>query len=319
MEEQVADAELDEAVETPDDAEDDRDDRKVVLEAAPQCAGCHRRGIELTLLENGKRYCVRCAQEVERLMGIGPLFPGAENLTIDHSAHSSDEVEDEEPSETEATAADSTPMAADVASSPEPEAEPSAETDDTEDAADAEAAPARTADVTSEVEPIVAEAASDPDPDPDPESSVSEPAVEEPVAATSHEPADDLEADGAAAFDLTKRVADANHEAAAASNSLMPRPAAPITKTATSTTTPEETPLMERVEEQTRPVRLEATATTAAPPPSDLLGALSAERARLLDQRELLEVRFRAETEAIDERLVHVESLLGDQRESLAS
>ena len=77
---------------------------------------------------------------------------------------------------------------------------------------------------------------------------------------------------------------------------------------------------MERVQEQTRPVQLEATVTPAASaPPSDLLGALSAERSRLLDQRELLEVRFRAETEAIDGRLVHVESLLGDQRESLAS
>jgi hypothetical protein len=76
---------------------------------------------------------------------------------------------------------------------------------------------------------------------------------------------------------------------------------------------------MERVQEQTRPVRLEATASAAAAPPSDLLGALSAERARLLDQRELLEARFRAETEAIDERLAHVQSLLGDQQDSIAS
>jgi hypothetical protein len=40
--------------------------------------------IGLTLLENGKRYCERCAQEVERLMGIGPLVPSAAELADDH-------------------------------------------------------------------------------------------------------------------------------------------------------------------------------------------------------------------------------------------
>ena len=76
---------------------------------------------------------------------------------------------------------------------------------------------------------------------------------------------------------------------------------------------------MERVQEQTRPVRLEAPAASTAAAPSDLLGALNAERSRLLDQRELLEARFRAETEAIDERLGHVESLLGHHAEAAAS
>ena len=64
-----------------------------------------------------------------------------------------------------------------------------------------------------------------------------------------------------------------------------------------------------------------STPAPAASPGSDLSlhGVLDAERARLLEQRAELERRFRTDVESIDARLVHVESLLGEQPGSLAS
>ncbi|MBT5773255.1 MAG: hypothetical protein HOH95_02650 [Dehalococcoidia bacterium] len=61
-----------------------------------------------------------------------------------------------------------------------------------------------------------------------------------------------------------------------------------------------------------------------APPSSassevSLHGVLEAERARLLEQRNDLERRFRTDVESIDDRLAHVESLLGEEPRSLAS
>jgi hypothetical protein len=118
---------------------------------------------------------------------------------------------------------------------------------------------------------------------------------------------------------LDALVAGANHDAASSSNSQIPRP------TASQPTAAEEPPLMERVQEQTRPTRLETPSPAPSPAPapaapaSDLASVLAAERARLLDQRELLEARFRNDVEAIDERLLHVESLLSDERVALAS
>lgn len=50
-----------------------------------------------------------------------------------------------------------------------------------------------------------------------------------------------------------------------------------------------------------------------------LEGVLAAERARLLEQRAEIERRFHADVQAIDARLVHVESLLGEKPERLAS
>ncbi len=76
---------------------------------------------------------------------------------------------------------------------------------------------------------------------------------------------------------------------------------------------------MERVDTQARPVPLSDASPNSGPPPSDLQGVLGAERSRLLDQRAAIEARFRADVEAIDDRLSHVESLLGDGRQSLAS
>ena len=64
-------------------------------------------------------------------------------------------------------------------------------------------------------------------------------------------------------------------------------------------------------------------ATPAEPPSasSDVSfhGVLEAERARLLEQRSALERHFRTDVEAIDARLLHVESLLSDSSQSLAS
>jgi hypothetical protein len=50
-----------------------------------------------------------------------------------------------------------------------------------------------------------------------------------------------------------------------------------------------------------------------------LHGVLEAERARLLEQRTELDRRFRADVDAIDQRLAHVESLLGDGPAARAS
>lgn len=65
----------------------------------------------------------------------------------------------------------------------------------------------------------------------------------------------------------------------------------------------------------------DATLAPAPPPSADvsLHGLLRAERARLLEQRSGLERQFRADVEAIDVRLAHVESLLDDGAEALAS
>jgi hypothetical protein len=50
-----------------------------------------------------------------------------------------------------------------------------------------------------------------------------------------------------------------------------------------------------------------------------LNGVLEAERARLLEQRTELDRRFRADVDALDQRLAHVESLLGDGPAARAS
>jgi hypothetical protein len=338
-EEQVANPEIDEAKVsthkgTPTTASESPPD------PAPQCAGCHRRGIELTLLENGKRYCERCAQEVERLMGIGPLFPGV-------NGDAGEPVDQDSLDELLDAAAEA--ELASVAASSEPA--PSAAADENEepaitppqvtasattaavarpDAAQPEAAPDSSdvaATAVSTVEPAGEDSATLGE-------AVAEAVVEavevpeEPAAATDVTPVAPIvtetvqtaptdgvspESEYASAAKISTLIARANHEAAESASSLIPKPKA------TRVNESEEPPVMERVQEQTRPVRIEASASAVAPPPSDLLGALSAERARLLDQRELLEARFRAETEAIDQRLTHVESLLGDQQESIAS
>lgn len=276
----MIEAELDEARATAV-AEEPDDHATVAPDLAPQCAGCHRRGIELTLLENGKRYCVRCAQEVERLMGIGPLFPtdGESGYPTDddHEHAADDEVADavaaREPSEVIERAPPTvvTPPPAVVAAVP-------IETAPIELVAEQESAA-----TLEPLRPLTL---------PTPREMI---AQAPPVATTSDDAAD---------------VAASNREAANSSHPLIPRPPT------ISPSAPEEPPVMERVQEQTRPARVE----TAAPPSqSGLAGALAAERARLRDQRELIEARFRAEVQAIDERLVHVESLLGDERTALAS
>ncbi len=320
----MADADLDE-VEAP--IEDDEPDRAATPDPAPQCAGCHRRGIELTLLENGKRYCERCAQEVERLMGIGPLFPTAEDRDAleDPAGETAEPVTatESEPADTP-TASDET-ATEDEAASDTPVGEASAEEvhDTAVDEPSDDTTEDSPADGPTEVAEVAVAEQSEPDVPSSEESDADQPETATP-AATVSEPAEaedetpDTASEEPAAVepdpkpDLSIVIAGANHEAANSSNPLIPRPET------TSVSTPEEPPLMERVQEQTRPARAEA-ATSVAAPPSDLLGALAAERSRLLDQRELLEARFRAETSAIDERLLHVESLLGDQSESIAS
>jgi hypothetical protein len=114
--------------------------------------------------------------------------------------------------------------------------------------------------------------------------------------------------------DLKQLIADTNHEAASSTSSLIPRPT-----TRMNADEAEETEPMERVDTQARPVPLNDASPGSGPPPTDLQGVLGAERSRLLDQRAAIEARFRADVEAIDDRLVHVESLLGDGRQSLAS
>jgi len=51
----------------------------------------------------------------------------------------------------------------------------------------------------------------------------------------------------------------------------------------------------------------------------DFIGALSVEQGRLRQQREDLEARFHADIAVIDERLLHVESLIGNERAAAAS
>lgn len=348
----MADADLDE-VETT--TEDDEPDHASNPEPAPQCAGCHRRGIGLTLLENGKRYCDRCAHEVERLMGIGPLFASADGNASDDSAEADvaidalasiedlldqtaeaelasvtaagDDGESHEPSSEGPIIEDTlTQVAAGTPSPTGPESRADATADeplefpveasDKDESEVLKTASSRVAEFDSTVRPDQSAPAADttelPGTSDSPPPPVADEAAEESIEEAAEETTDDL---AEPTPDLTMVVAGANHEAAESANSLIPRPKM------TSVNTAEEPPLMERVQEQTRPTRVEATAP-AAPPPADLLGALSAERARLLDQRELLEARFRSETGALDERLLHVESLLGDQdkpSESLAS
>jgi len=87
-----------------------------------------------------------------------------------------------------------------------------------------------------------------------------------------------------------------------------------------------ETVHLEREEEPpmaSQPVQPEEIGVmpSLASTPSDvsLHGVLEAERARLLEQRTELDRRFRADVDAIDQRLAHVESLLGEQADMRAS
>lgn len=65
---------------------------------------------------------------------------------------------------------------------------------------------------------------------------------------------------------------------------------------------------------------VEVPSTTPLPAADvSLHGVLAAERARLLEQRSSIERQFRADVESIDDRLAHVESLLGDQPDARAS
>ena len=294
----MADAELDD-LELADDATEAPSERKREADPAPQCAGCHRRGVELTLLENGKRYCDRCAQEVERLMGIGPLPLGA-----DDGAGQS--APDHEPQ----TAA----VSADIPASDDDDDDDADHSDDDDDSSPETSARS----IVSEDQP----SNEDPQVGPEPEAhaELTSGATADPAQSGLIDPAeaavDDPKPVGSSAADLAAIVAASNHEAAESTSSLISRPVSITATTEPTGNAPEEPPVMERVEEQTRPVRLEPPAVTA---PTDLLGALSAERARLLEQRELLEARFRSDTEAIDERLSHVESLLGDQQDAAAA
>jgi hypothetical protein len=138
----------------------------------------------------------------------------------------------------------------------------------------------------------------------------SEPSAHEAPAEPPAEPIAEERSDA----DLKQLIADTNHEAANSTSSFIPR-----LTTRMSADTAEETEPMERVDSQVRPVPLNDASPNPGPPPVDLQGVLGAERSRLLDQRAAIEVCFRADTEAIVDRLVHVESLLGDGRGSLAS
>lgn len=287
---QVIDTELNEAQElnllaTDTPKQEPSDTKAPVLETAPQCAGCHRRGIELALMENGKRYCERCAQEVERLMGIGPLFPSA--------AHK--------------TASGSSPSKAALA-----------------DALSATEGKGTLPSVSHET-------ATPPLKLPDPKA----PALTEAEQAAAH-------------AEMLVSVARTNREAADLTHIGVLRPA--IKQAAAineQTEKPEEQPLMERVKRQiTTPDAPDApagvqpppppsaaapspaaSAAAAAPPPptpapaapTDFIGALSAEQERLQRQREELEARFHADIAVIDERLLHVESLIGNERTAAAS
>lgn len=64
---------------------------------------------------------------------------------------------------------------------------------------------------------------------------------------------------------------------------------------------------------------LEVLSATTPSAEVGLNGVLEAERARLLEQRTELDRRFRADVDAIDQRLAHVESLLGDGLDARAS
>jgi hypothetical protein len=332
-ENQVVDAELEATEAAPETAEDQDSDRPTLAETAPQCAGCHRRGIELTLLENGKRYCDRCAHEVERLMGIGPLFAAAEGSAGEHPADDdlSSDLHDETPPIAPAAALIATLVDDGTEDSGAADKGPDEETpgDEVPYAPLAEVIAEESAPV--HVPTAIVTAAVEVEPEPEAEASATPTPImaTETVAPTTEL---DVESRGAPPSDdaperftgLDAVVAGANHDAANSSNPHIPRP------TASQMNAVEEPPLMERVQEQTRPTPLEvpsaAPAVSPAPPPavaaapaSDLAGVLAAERARLLDQRELLEARFRIDVEAIDERLLHVESLLSDERTALAS
>ena len=142
----------------------------------------------------------------------------------------------------------------------------------------------------------------------------SEPSAHEaPVEPPAEPPAEPI-AEERSDADLKQLIADTNHEAANSTSSFIPR-----LTTRMSADTAEEIEPMECVDSQVRPVPLNDASPNLGPPPVDLQGVLGAERSRLLDQRAAIEVRFRADTEAIVDRLVHVESLLGDGRGSLAS
>lgn len=340
-EEQVVDADLDDIELATDSDDDDERGSATATEAAPQCAGCHRRGIGLTLLENGKRYCERCAQEVERLMGIGPLFPSAAELADDpehdHDHDDASEILEPEPAVAEQPEAaedlsaeesdEGDDSAAALAAEPVAAVEPAVD-DERDEVLDDD-------DVTSETaepEPVVVEQPEGAAPaiptdadaaGPDEETLVSEVSGDDDNAASDAEPiASEVTAELQAEpipeqrsdADLKQLIADTNHEAANSTSSLIPRPT-----TRMNADEAEETEPMERVESQVRPVPLNDASPTSGPPPTDLQGVLGAERSRLLDQRAAIEARFRADVEAIDDRLVHVESLLGDGRQALAS
>jgi hypothetical protein len=358
---QVIDAEVDEseATDTLDSSERGSDESPAKFEAAPQCAGCHRRGVSLSLLENGKRYCDRCAQEVERLMGIGPLFPTAQTLpTHDaHEAHDGGAHDDHEHSDNHHYSHDDGHDGA-VEAHEEPEYELGHEPDEhdqydqyderdvdfgeTESADEAEIvaeAPdldgagqdgADLAEDDAEEPTAIAEAeaaASAPVNEPEPASEAAHELAEAPAAeaaAVESEPAASGEPPSAgdearrSLQELASKVGQQNQEAAEAVHPLIPKP------TTVSAEPLEEHALMERVEEQIRPPATEAAQPTPAAQPAasggnELVAALAAERDRLLDQRRALEARFRADVEAIDDRLVHVESLLGSQGVAIAS
>lgn len=237
---------------------------------APQCAGCHRRGIELTLLENGKRYCERCADEVERLMGIGPLFPAASGpLRDSRSASAASDTGDSRASNGKTS---TTPLE-------------SAELSEVSEGSE-----------VSEVARPDRQEEAPPDRPPDPANEADDPV--------------DESSDAKMSVDIATVVARSNREALEAAT------ARSITPTTTSDEAVEERELMQRVEDQSPPA---IVVSSSSSPPGDLTGLLAAEQARLLEQRAVIEAQFRADLDAIDERLVHVESLLGDDRQSLAS
>jgi hypothetical protein len=331
-EEQVAEEVVDGSL--PDTQPTDEEPERSRPEPAPQCAGCHRRGIELTLLENGKRYCARCAAEVERLMGIGPLFPSDADRELFAAHQHADEP---------ATAEAEQSPAAELPEHPsEPEPGPDAESDPDPDASIPQTATEETAASEAEPAPVVVTAEASP------EQSAEAPPELSPAE---HAPAP---AAGSISMEETWQAISSQNEAAAASSSVNhPRPTvvpttrqtAPPTATAApppSEPTPiasvagegshggieltrgtthsraEESDVMERVAEHTRP-RTQLEPSAGPEPVIDLTAALAAERARLLEQRVALEHRFHADIASIDERLSHVRSLLGENAHAMAS
>ena len=82
---------------------------------------------------------------------------------------------------------------------------------------------------------------------------------------------------------------------------------------------PEEIAVMPSLATPDLEIGMPLTPPSTATSEVSLHGVLEAERARLLEQRNNLERRFRTDVESIDDRLAHVESLLSDGPVSQAS